>query len=152
MKEKAHSEEDYTSAIQVLNNAFDFLDGFVAAHKLNGDTLMQCAHIIMSTHGPDQFVGRVLRSTNPPSVNRHSFLNNWWVENARPEFARRRLAAEREARTKEREEREHAVYEKRRCADAEASLLPSTKVIVFEQSELLPLEGGVDLLILAPKV
>ena len=105
-EEEGPSENEYMSAISVLNNAFDFLDSFIAAHKLNGVTLMPCAHIIMSTHGLDQFVGRVLRSTNPPSVDRHSFLNNWWVENARPEFARRRLAAEKEARTKEREERE----------------------------------------------
>ena len=102
----AHSEEEYGSAISVFNNAFDFLDRFVGAHKMNGDTLMPCANAIMGTHALDQFVGRMLRSTVPPSVNRHSFLTNWWVENARPEFARRRLAAEKEARTKEREERE----------------------------------------------
>ncbi len=106
-------------AMSVLNNAFDFLEGFVKAHPLNGTSMMPCANLVMNTWGLDQFVGRLLRSTDPPSVSRHSFLTNWWVKNARPRFVEIR-------KTRERERREQAVFEKKRRADDEASLLPST--------------------------
>ncbi len=73
---------EYADAFEKLSDALSY--------EGNGATMLPVESNALLTTSLDLFVSRLLRWTDPPVIDEHCLLHEWWIKHARPTFTDRR--------------------------------------------------------------
>ncbi len=119
------SMEDYAMVFRELTDAVWLIEKFMSRHPTGSVTLLPRDGNMLNTFSLDSFLVGLLKWTDPPVLDEHSKLHNWWSQYCRPRFTEKRNQSKRDAASA----REAKVAEARR-AEIAASVAATPAPVV----------------------